>query len=154
MHADHRYIMDSRGGNHRNQHLLPQHRLRGLVNPQQSTQSCKCVRWDLGVSLNGHLHPCSHLLNCQKRHCCNFHRANKERLGRPERNGKWDHKHEWTSCTFQRGFGRHSSTRIEGYPGVTDQLHLQSELRSKPYYIFQGFVSNYIVIVRTQNQVN
>jgi hypothetical protein len=73
MHADYCDLVDPWTGNHWHQHLLPEHRLRGLANSQQCTHSRKGVHWDDSVSPNGRLHPRHHLSNISKRHCRDIH---------------------------------------------------------------------------------
>lgn len=68
MHADYLGIVGPWHGNHRHQHLLPQHRLCGLANSQQFTHGRKGVHRDGSVSPNGRLHPRRHLPNIPERH--------------------------------------------------------------------------------------
>lgn len=63
MFVDNCGFMDPRGGNNRDQHLLPKHRVCRLAHSQQASKGGKCAHRTHCVPNHGYLHPLSALLD-------------------------------------------------------------------------------------------
>lgn len=86
--ADHRVFLDPRAGNHRHQHLLLEHCIRGLADPQRFAKSGECFHWNPSISTYGNLYYFGDLSHVSQRQGCDVRRANEVRPGRPSSDGK------------------------------------------------------------------
>lgn len=71
--TDHCNLMGSGTGNHRHQHILPRNRVCWVANPQQSTESGKCVHRNRSVPIDGYLHAISDLPHGPERQGCHIY---------------------------------------------------------------------------------